>query len=199
MNPDLQPSAVLGQSTGVMIVATGGFVWLLFATLGMKSSFAVYPLYALLLLAAWQLRKDAKRLGVEPPPDTESAGRDKVLLIATVAEGITIFAASIVTQLVGHAEYFIPAIAVCIGLHFIPLGYAFQRPLLYIAATGLCLVAALVPLLAPLHKALPIGAVFHSVWMLYCGVGSGAVLWATAVAQLIRARGVLKKAAETQL
>ena len=192
MNPDLQPSAVLGQSTGVMIVATGGFVWLLFATSGMKGSFVIYALYALLLAAAWQLRKEAKRLGIEPPPEMESAGRDKVLLISTVAEGLAIFASLIVTQLVGHAEYFVPAIALCIGLHFIPLAYAFQRPLLYIAAAGLCLVAVLVPLLAPLHKALPIGAVFHSVWMLWCGLGSGAVLWATAVAQLIRAWGVLK-------
>ena len=199
INPDLQPSAVLGQSTGVIILATGGFVWLFFATFHLRFNFGVYLLYATLIAAAVKLRLDAKRLGVEPPPETQSAGRDKVLLIATVAEGAAIFASLIIMQLLGHAEYFIPAIALCIGLHFIPLAYAFQRPLLFVAAMGLCLVAVLVPLLIPLPRALPIGAVFHSSWMLWCGVGSGVILWATAVAQLIRARGVLNGVAITRL
>jgi hypothetical protein len=65
----------------------------------------------------------------------------KGFIIINTLQGTGIFLASVVLTNLHLPEYFVPTLAMIVGLHFFPLGYLFNRPFDYAAGTWTCLIA----------------------------------------------------------
>jgi hypothetical protein len=87
-----------------------------------------------------QLIKSASRLPV--PSGEEAKHRGRALQIgfgATFAtEGVIIALVCALLAISGASDYFAPAIALVVGLHFIPFGFLFTGPLISISPAGSC-------------------------------------------------------------
>jgi hypothetical protein len=68
-------------------------------------------------------------------------------LLAILFEGLAIPAAAIVLWRAGAASYFVTALGVIVGLHFIGLGKATRLDKFFWVAAGLCLASGLAALL----------------------------------------------------
>ncbi len=68
--------------------------------------------------------------GFERPP-----GSGRVMMWSSIGEGIGLYVMNLVAINLGHADWIIPAMALVVGLHFIPIAYwAPFRPLYSVAA-----------------------------------------------------------------
>ncbi|RUL75950.1 hypothetical protein EKH80_09500 [Dyella choica] len=98
---------------------------------------------------------------------TEQAG--KVVMWSTIGEGVGIPVAINVVKNFGHPEWVLPAIALVVGLHFIPMAFAIPFKAFY--ALGAVLVAgSIIGMMLPQ----PIGAALS-------GLIAGAGLWVASV------------------
>jgi hypothetical protein len=65
----------------------------------------------------------------------------KGFILINTLQGIAIFLSSVILANLHLSHYFIPAMALIVGLHFFPLGYLFNRPFDYAAGVWTCLFA----------------------------------------------------------
>jgi hypothetical protein len=93
-----------------------------------------FGLFAIIALAAVAvIRRPGD--GVSPSKQAE-----RVIMWSSIGEGVGLFvAANLVTNL-GHRELLLPAMALVVGLHFLPMGYAIMFRPFY--GLGLALLAA---------------------------------------------------------
>lgn len=109
-----------------------------------------------------------------------SARKDRVIMWSSAAEGIGIFIAANVVINLGRPELLLPAIALIVGLHFLPMAHLIPfRP--FYALAGALLVAAALGFV--LHQ--PIGAGI-------AGFVAAFILWTAALLALQRTAGCVK-------
>lgn len=106
----------------------------------------------------------------------ERKRRGRIVGIASAAEGATIFAAVTVLVKLGRRDLIAPAVAIIVGLHFLPLARWFPAPIYYLTAA----------LLVGVGMA---GAVVQDLpaRILTIGIGAAAVLWLSCGVVLLRA------------
>lgn len=130
---------------GVVGAIIMGFFGAVFAALTMAfplkwtgSSIALpFIVFALILIAAiFVLRKPGRGASFSPQAR-------KATMWASTAEGFGIFLAANVVQNIGHPEWLLPAMALVVGLHFIPIAYAATVPFFYALAAVLLGAAAI--------------------------------------------------------
>jgi hypothetical protein len=93
--------------------------------------FAVFAVIA--LAAAAVIRRPGE--GIAPSKQAE-----RVILWSTMGEGVGLFVASNLVTNLGHREMLLPAMALVVGLHFLPMAYAIPFRPFY--ALGIALLAA---------------------------------------------------------
>jgi hypothetical protein len=124
-------------------------------------------------MAVFALAASRTRRQVSPEDD---ARRGRVAGYASAAEGVAILIAVTVCNQTGRADLLVPAIAVIVGLHFIPFALFIPDASYYVPA-ALLVAAAVIGAVA-----VPAG----DTRTLVVSVASALILWGTASAALIR-------------
>src|SRR4051812_11703155 len=90
---------------------------------------------------------------------------EKVIMWSSMAEGVGLFLAANIAINLGHRELLLPAMALVVGLHFLPIAHATRLPPFYIL--GIALLAAAV-----------LGALIGQPYGARCsGFAAAAALW----------------------
>ncbi|MBF5044625.1 hypothetical protein FGE12_19650 [Aggregicoccus sp. 17bor-14] len=131
---------------------------------------APFAVFAALALAA----RTASRL---PGPGlTHSARAGRAILWSSTAEGVGIFVAANVVDNLGHPELLLPAMALVVGLHFLPIAFAMTFRPFYVLGAALLAASAAGFLLAP-----PLGPQVS-------GFAAALSLWGAAALAVLRER-----------
>lgn len=155
---------------GVVVLSVFAAIWCVagLALAGMRSAF----LYAIVALISAAIIVAARRRPLNGGDAGKRIGR--LVGIASAGEGIAIVLAVIVLQSLHAPDDIMPAIAIIVGVHFLPLARGIPSRLYY--ATGALLIAlGVVGLL-----------VSDAVRPIVVGVGAACILWLTAVILLSR-------------
>ncbi|MGO4289832.1 hypothetical protein [Chitinophaga sp. RAB17] len=104
---------------------------------------AVFTLIVLSFLAFYvKFYAIAKRLPEDPVAvNDDKKTKNKRFIIIFIAEGVGILIIKNVLVNTGHDNWFIPGIALIVGLHFFPLAKVFNRTFDYFVGTFVCLIA----------------------------------------------------------
>lgn len=104
---------------------------------------AVFTLIVLSFLAFYaKFYTIAKRLPEDPVAVNEDKKtKNKRFIIIFIAEGVGILVIKNILVNTGHDNWFIPGIALIVGLHFFPLAKVFNRTFDYFAGAFVCLTA----------------------------------------------------------
>lgn len=165
------------SSTGAIIMGVFAAIWWL---VGVRTSghesLLIYgvPLVVTGLIVVVSLRSHDRSAQVSPE---EKARRDRLVGIASGAEGLAIFVAANVLGNIGRSDYMAPVIAVIVGLHFLPLARLLPASLYY-GTSALLIVLGICGFLIrrPEQR------------LLIVSVGAACVLWLTCVFVLGRTR-----------
>jgi hypothetical protein len=76
--------------------------------------------------------------GIKP-----SLQAEKVIMWSSIGEGVGLFAAAQLTTSLGHPELLLPAVAIVVGLHFLPIGRAAAFVPFYLLGAALLAAGAL--------------------------------------------------------
>jgi hypothetical protein len=99
---------------------------------------------------------------------------ERTVMWSSIGEGIGLFVAANVVTNLGHPELLLPAMALVVGLHFLPIAYGVPFPFLY--ALGAALLAAAA---AGFVFVLPLGSQV-------AGLTAATALWLAAILAVIR-------------
>lgn len=183
-------SELYGQTQGAMVLVGAGLGWIIsgLSALGempLGLFLAVLALAVLLLGGAVAVRRSAP--GVTEAPWSPQTRRGFWLVFG--GEGAAIVAIVAAALLLHSPGWILPLIALAVGLHFLPLARLFRRPLYYITGAALCAVCAATIVFMP-----PQWGVRHLQGWLFCaGLGSGTVLWLSAIGMLGQSGQGLRK------
>lgn len=173
-------AASANRAIGAMFFTLLGSGWLLFGILagyGMKP-LAVWTVMAgtLLLFCASvrQFRRNRAARAAEPESQ-ESKRANRIFNAVNAIQWISVFVVSALLAALGHKEWILPAIILIVGIHFFPLAVAFKVPRHYVTGTAMTLLAIVYPFLSNGGPRSPLGC-----------LGAGIILWASAVAALVR-------------
>ena len=106
-------------------------------------------------------------------PESKRAGR--IFNAVNAIQWILVFVVATVLSRAGHKEWIIPAIILIVGIHFFPLAVAFKVPRHCATGAAMTLLAIFYPLMSSAGPTSPVGC-----------LGAGIILWASAVAALVR-------------
>jgi len=171
------PITASGQRLILFIEAGLGGVMFGLSALGALPLRLFLTVPALLFLGALAVRRSASGL----PDAPWSPEMSRVFRQAVAGETVGILSVFAVAMPLRRPEWILPLVALAVGLHFLPLAHAFQRPLYYLTGVALCLVC-LVTFAMPPH----LGVSHLQGWRLVAGLGAGAVLWVSALMMLIQ-------------
>jgi hypothetical protein len=138
---------------------------------GSPLAYAVGAAAAASIVAA-ATRAQARR---EPEDADEKRRRDRLVAFASAGEGVAIFLVVNVLVNIGLRDYVAPAIALIVGLHFLPLAWRLPAPPYFVTAALLTVIAAA-------------GAMIHAPAerLLVVSTGAAAILWLTSLLALVR-------------
>jgi hypothetical protein len=151
-------AAIWGMG-GIMV--GHGSVWL-----------AVVPIAISAALLFWSSRRP---VGTGNPVEGDHVGR--AVGIATAIEGVAIFVVANVLINLHMPTLLLPAIAIIVGLHFLPLARWIPVPLYYRTSAGLIAVGLAASFFPPENRAIA------------TGIAAAAVLWVSGVMLVRRGRG----------
>ena len=150
---DLRASrpVVLFVGIGLLLMALFTMSWALWSLVGLPSAIGVGAVAAFGALATLYVIRGiglVRSSAASPaPPPNEHADRGRALQlgygITFGTEGLVIGAASGLLIAHGAAPYLQPAIALIVGLHFVPFGFLFQRRIDFFIAGWVVTCAAL--------------------------------------------------------
>ena len=129
--------------------ATGAVIMSFFAAVFASMALAIrsgwhtsLPFLPFLIFAgiAIAARVLSRRAGQRPDAPKRTG---RVILWSSVAEGVGIFVAANVVANLGHPELLLPAIALVVGLHFLPMAYLIPFRPFYLLGGTLVAVAVL--------------------------------------------------------
>ncbi|HEX5433710.1 MAG TPA: hypothetical protein VFY05_05700 [Candidatus Angelobacter sp.] len=118
-----------------------------------------------------------RRRGVQPATREERKRRGRIVGIASGVEGVAIVAAVNVLVRMGRRDLIAPAVAIIVGLHFLPLARWLPARIYYLTAALLVAVG----LGGALVQAGPVR-------ILAVGMGAAAILWLSCAVVLLRAQ-----------
>lgn len=137
-------------ASGLSMMAVFTFFWASCAYYGLLDTsyrwlLLIFPILCVIFIYnAFRLTRKAQNLPNQPLADLdEEKKRGKRFGIILAAEGIGIFVAVNVVINLHHRELIVPAIALVVGLHFIPLAKVFKRKFDYYLGTWSILIAFL--------------------------------------------------------
>lgn len=123
-------------------------------------------------LAFMQFRRNITAYRIEARlPAGKRANR--VLGIVNGVQWLCIFAAALLLQALGYSQWFVCAVIILVGLHFVPLAAALRYRPYYVTAAALVALGGIYPLLAAEGPRSPVGL-----------LGAGVILWVTSVGLL---------------
>jgi hypothetical protein len=160
-------------TTGAIIMSFFGAVFAALATqslLGGAPAIALTPLlvFAVLGGAALSVHRRPGPHFASPP------GAGRVIMWSSIAEGAGILVVVNLVALAGHREWTLPAMALVVGVHFVPMALAIPfRPFLVPSAALVILAMAGFVVPSPLG-----GAV--------AGFGAAAILWVASFGAILR-------------
>lgn len=171
---DAAARANAGRGWGVMALTGFGALWLYNAAI--NSPIPHVSAYVVLAIAAAMIAGGL--LLVVRTPKVEESEPDKAeshrFWLVFGAEGAAIFAVIVLFQLWHLVEYIVTAVAVIVGIHFLPLASLFRAPTYYLAGTALIAV----PLaLVFVFRGAPL--IVDTAW------AAGVILWVTALHSLL--------------
>lgn len=176
-------SELFGQTQGAMVLVGAGLGWIIggLAALGevpLVLFLGVLAAATLLLLCAVAVRRSAP--GVTEAPWSPPVRRGFWLAFGAEAAAIVVIVA--IALLLHSPGWIPPLVALAVGLHFLPLAWVFRRPLYYATGAALCAVcAATIVFVPPQWGMRPLQG-----WQLSAGLGSGTVLWLSALGMLVQ-------------
>ena len=134
------------RSTGSIIMSIFGAIWWIVG--GASSDWSIVPAYVLPVLVTFALVILSLRMRVAPESITEDQRkrRGRIVGIASGVEGLVIFVVVNILSNTGAQAWTAPAIAIVVGLHFLPLArwlparlyYATSGALVIIGLVGIC-------------------------------------------------------------
>jgi len=173
-------AAAARRAIGAMFFGALGGAWLVLGILGAygpRLAFLLPVVAATIALFVASLRKFQKNRAAHAAAadSQESKKAGRVFSIVNAVQWALVFIVALVLSILGHKEWIIPAIIFIVGMHFLPLAVAFKNPRHYATGAAMMLLAVIYPFVAKFGPASPIGC-----------LGSGIILWASAVAALVR-------------
>ena len=149
MKPAMLTNIALKRiASGLSMMAVFTFFWASCAYYGLLDTsyrwlLLIFPILCVIFIYnAFRLTRKAQNLPSQPLADLdEEKKRGKRFGIILAGEGIGIFLAVNVVINLHHRELIIPAIALVVGLHFIPLAKLFKRKFDYYLGTWSILIA----------------------------------------------------------
>jgi len=178
---------VRGFVSGASILTGFGTLWALGNQSGLPTggqgillvgTAAICTILAVTNIRLWL---QAGRLPTSPVPEEttywEKAGPRFGLVFG--AEIALIVVISSVLSRIGHETLIPPAIALIVGLHFLPLARLFHLPIY--SATGIAMSLLAVGCLVAVLLGLRLGGLSLFVWSSVVGVGNALILWSTAI------------------
>ena len=100
--------------------------------------------------------------------------------IVNAVQGVAIFLAVQVCNNLHFPEYFLPVVALIVGLHFVALAPVLRTSFHLALGTVMCLLAVVTMVVVP-----------KPLWAVVFGLGNGLILWGSAALRLRRVQGAL--------
>lgn len=171
-----------GRAIGALVMTAFGAIWMItganaLSILNWEIWLIVAIVTGLLCLVALRQLQAARRIPKTPATASQAKSiqtRRRRFGIILAFEWVPILLVAFVLGRLGHPDFILPAIAVIVGLHFIPLARLFDFPLYYWTGSSFVLVA--VASFAIDHLALR-----QAITCLGCGLA----LWLTTAAVLV--------------
>jgi hypothetical protein len=164
--------------SGAVIMGFFATIWWI---VGMRAAgHAPGIVYLVPLTIAIVLGAAARRVAKAPHPASDAADqarRDRLVGWASAGEGLALFlVAGIVLPSTGHREATVSAVALIVGVHFLPLARWLPAPRYYLTAVALMALGAIGLWIPEARTRITL-----------VSAGAAIVLWATAAAALRRA------------
>ena len=102
---------------------------------GLALGLPFLPFAAIALAAIIVIRRPGA--GISPSPEAE-----RVIMWSSIGEGVGLFVAAQLTTSLGHRELLLPAMALVVGLHFLPMARAIPFQPFYVLGIALLAAAA---------------------------------------------------------
>jgi hypothetical protein len=173
-------AASASRAIGAMFFALFGGCWLAFGLLagyGMRLVPLLIIVAVTLLLFFASHRQFHRNRGAfaaeADSPQSKRAGR--IFTAVNAIQWILVIIVAAVLTRLGHKEWIIPSIIFIVGIHFFPLALAFKVSRHYATGAAMTLLAVFYPLMSSAGPTSPVGC-----------LGAGIILWASAVAALVR-------------
>lgn len=180
----LPKAAVFGAANGVMFMTFFGALW---ASIGIIGSHGLGDPWSLvvtgimtfiLLFGAISLLGKARRMNHAASPEEREQRRNLNRRFGWVfgLEGLAIFIASVICNMINYFEIFFPIMAIIVGIHFFPLARLFRENFYYGTGIILC-VLGVITFFLPLHAT--VNDVTLIATSTFIGFGSALTLWVT--------------------
>ena len=175
--------ALQGRAIGALIMTAFGAIWMISGAYALRLlSWEIWLVIAvltgLLCLMAWQRLQRARQIAstcAAVPQSQSIQDRRRRFGMVMAFEWVPILLTAVVLGRIGHPELILPAIAVIVGMHFIPLAKLFNVSLYYWTGGSFVLIAVVS------------FAIGHQVLrQAITGLGCGLSLWLTSAVLLLR-------------
>ena len=170
-------SALRGRAIGTLVM-TGFGIWWVFAAMSSISGVALWIYIAVAIVPAtlagfaiFRLCR-LRDLPGDPSPTAEKMARN--FRIVLIAEVLVIVLAIVALGRSGHPDFITVAIALIVGLHFLPLAAIFRVPLYY--TTGIVMTTWAI------ICSIFLQSLFRTISV---AIGSGLILWLTSLILLL--------------
>jgi hypothetical protein len=180
----LSKSAVLGAANGVMFMTFFGALWASIGIVGSHQLGAPWPLVLsaivtiILLSGAISLFGKSRSMNhsvtAKEKEDTKRINRKFGLVFGL--EGVAIFLASVICNILNQFEVFFPVMAMIVGIHFFPLASLFKEKFYYGTGVVMCMLG-IISLFLPINAT--VGDVSLIAMSTFIGFGSAVTLWVT--------------------
>ncbi|MFC9708977.1 hypothetical protein ACFTRD_12520 [Paenibacillus sp. NPDC056933] len=180
----LPKAAVFGAANGVMFMTFFGALWASIGIIGSHGlgdpwSLVLSGIVTLILLSgAISLFGKARNMNHAATPEEIEQRRNINRKFGWVfgLEGLAIFIASVICNMINYFEVFFPVMAIIVGIHFFPLARLFRENFYYGTGITLCI-------LGVITFFLPINATVNHVSLIatstFIGFSSALTLWVT--------------------
>ncbi|MFE6076495.1 DUF7010 family protein [Paenibacillus sp. NPDC057886] len=180
----LPKAAVFGAANGVMFMTFFGALWASIGIIGSHGlgdpwSLVLSGIMTLILLSgAISLFGKARNMNHAATPEEIEQRRNINRKFGLVfgLEGLAIFIASVICNMINYFEVFFPIMAIIVGIHFFPLARLFRENFYYGTGITLCI-------LGVITFFLPINATVNNVSLIatstFIGFSSALTLWVT--------------------
>ena len=188
---------IRGTASGVMFMAFFGTVWADIGIGGLRVTIAIWLLILAILVGAalffygMMMIRQSRSLPTRNSFHNDRNVRKWFNVIFAVEFGL-IGIAAIVTNIMGHFDWFFPVMSIIVGVHFFPLAHLFQVSAYYMTGMLHCLLAIVTLLFVPLE--ISVGGHSIDAWWVLVGFGSMLILWITSLMMLIKGRKLLRMA-----